>query len=29
VQRLVSEFGVPVWAAGGIGPHTAAAGRWG
>jgi acyl transferase domain-containing protein/NAD(P)H-dependent flavin oxidoreductase YrpB (nitropropane dioxygenase family) len=25
VQRLVSEFDVPVWASGGIGPHTAAA----
>ncbi|HEX6524789.1 MAG TPA: SDR family NAD(P)-dependent oxidoreductase [Streptosporangiaceae bacterium] len=25
VQRLVSEFDVPVWAAGGIGPQTAAA----
>jgi acyl transferase domain-containing protein/NAD(P)H-dependent flavin oxidoreductase YrpB (nitropropane dioxygenase family) len=25
VQRLVSEFDVPVWAAGGIGPRTAAA----
>jgi acyl transferase domain-containing protein/NAD(P)H-dependent flavin oxidoreductase YrpB (nitropropane dioxygenase family) len=25
LQRLLGEFGVPVWAAGGIGPHTAAA----
>jgi NAD(P)H-dependent flavin oxidoreductase YrpB (nitropropane dioxygenase family) len=25
LQRLLTEFDVPVWAAGGIGPHTAAA----
>ncbi|WP_240687236.1 type I polyketide synthase [Amycolatopsis suaedae] len=25
LQRLLAEFDVPVWAAGGIGPHTAAA----
>ncbi|CAM3294409.1 type I polyketide synthase [Kibdelosporangium persicum] len=25
LQRLLAEFGVPVWAAGGIGPNTAAA----